>query len=109
MLGAPGTRRVGISMRMVHLAALILASCGSPSADTAADCGESEVENDPSDDREPALRTRLRFTTDWSVFQGSPDGAPWAQIYDESAWRPTTHASWPHPDRPACRLELRTL
>lgn len=77
-------------MRMVHLAALLLASCGSPSPDTAADCGESEVENDPSDDREPALRTRLRFTTDWSVFQGSPDGAPWAQSYDESAWRPTT-------------------
>ncbi len=68
---------------------------GSPPADASSDSGSDRNNDSSTDTSAPSpgaspFRTRLRFTTDWSVFQGTPDGTPWARSYDASAWRPTT-------------------
>ena len=90
MLGALGRGIVGWWMQNLHWTPLLLIACAGPSDDIVGDSAASDVTDAPLDDREPVLRTRLRFTTDWSVFQGTPDGTPWAKSYDASAWRPTT-------------------
>lgn len=82
---------------------LCATSCGTSSKGTPVDSTGSDDSSGPPDTSAPhdtdtgestpeasALRTRLRFTTDWSVFQGTPDGSPWDPSFDASAWQPTT-------------------